>query len=53
LAQALKEDPKVLARLRARTPVAKSTLLKTLRRFAQRHELGASVDQLVVDTRSH
>jgi hypothetical protein len=50
--QSLKADAKVIAKLRSGTPVAKSTLLKMLRRFAQRHDLGASVDQLIVDTRS-
>ena len=31
---ALKADPKVLAKLRSGTPVARSTLLKMLRRYA-------------------
>jgi len=49
--RALKADPKVLAKLRSRTPVAKSTLLKMLRRYASRHGLGSAVADLVVDTR--
>ena len=49
--RALKADPKVLARLRSGTPVAKSTLLKMLRRYAGRHDLGSAVADLVVDTR--
>ena len=48
----LKADPKVLARLRAGTPVPKSTLLKMLRRYAHQHELGSAITDLVVDTRS-
>jgi len=50
--RSLKAAPKVLAKLRSRTPVAKSTLLKMLHRFAVRHGLGAAVGELVVDTRS-
>ena len=49
--RALKADPKVLARLRSGTPVAKSTLLRVLRRYAGRHDLGSGVTELVVDTR--
>jgi hypothetical protein len=48
---ALKADPKVLAKLRSRTPVAKSTLLKMLHRFAAKHGLYAKSEELVVDTR--
>ena len=48
---ALKADPKVLAKLRSGTPVARSTLLKMLRRYASRHDLGSAVADLVVDTR--
>lgn len=51
-ARALGTDPKVLARLRQRTPVAKSTLLKLLRRFAGLHAIGAPADELIVDTRT-
>jgi hypothetical protein len=51
-ASALKVDPKVLAKLRSGTPVAKSSLLKMLRRTAHRHDLGSPVADLVVDTRS-
>jgi hypothetical protein len=50
--QALKADPKVLAKLRSRTPVPKSALLKMLHRLAERHDLGATIGDLVVDTRS-
>lgn len=49
---ALDADPKLLAKLRAGTPVAKSSLLKMLRRFASLHDLGSPVADLVVDTRS-
>jgi hypothetical protein len=48
---ALKADPKVLAKLRSRSPVAKSTLLKMLHRFAAKHGLYAKSEELVVDTR--
>jgi hypothetical protein len=51
-ARALRSDPKVLARLRQRTPVAKSTALKVLRRFAGLHPIDASANALIVDTRS-
>ncbi len=51
-ARALRTDPKVLARIRQRTPVARSTLLKLLRRFAGLHPIGAPADELIVDTRS-
>ena len=51
-ARALRSDPKVLARLRQRTPVAKSTALKMLRRFGELHPMDPSVDSLIVDTRS-
>ena len=49
--QSLKASPKVLAKLRSRTPVAKSTLLKMLHRFAEQHDLGAAPGSLGVDTR--
>jgi hypothetical protein len=52
VARALRSDPKVLARLRQRTPVAKSTALKVLRRFAGLHPIDASANALIVDTRS-
>jgi hypothetical protein len=48
----LKADPKVLTKLRAGTPVAKSTVLKMLRRYKTRHDLASPVGELVVDTRS-
>jgi len=50
-ARALRGDPKVLARLRQRMPVAKSTALKMLRRFGGLHPMDTSVDALIVDTR--
>jgi hypothetical protein len=50
--RALEVDPKVVARLRSGTPVAKSTLLRMLRRYAGRHDLGSAIADLVVDTRS-
>jgi hypothetical protein len=51
-ARALGTDPRVLSRLRQQTPMAKSTLLKLLRRFGQLHAIGAAVDTPIVDTRS-
>jgi hypothetical protein len=48
----LKAHPKVLTKLRAGTPVPKSTVLKMLRRYATRHDLASPVGELVVDTRS-
>jgi hypothetical protein len=51
--RALKAHPKVAAKLRSETPVAKSTVLKILRRYADRHGLGPPVADLVVDTRLH
>jgi hypothetical protein len=51
-ARALSADPKLLTKLRAGTPVAKSSLLKMLRRYASLHDLGSPVVDLVVDTRS-
>jgi len=50
--RALKTDPKMLARLRSRTPVAKSTLLRILQAFAARHDVGAPIVNMVIDTRS-
>jgi len=49
---ALHTDPRVLAKLRAKTPVAKSTLLKMLRQSAGKHPLGAPAEELVVDIRN-
>ncbi len=51
-ARALKTDPKVLARLRSRTPVAKSTLLRIVQAFANRHDVELPIADLVIDTRS-
>jgi septal ring-binding cell division protein DamX len=51
-ARALKTDPKVLARLRSRRPVAKSTVLRSLRVFACRHDVASPIADLVFDTRS-
>lgn len=50
-AQALHANPRVLAKLRSGTPVAKSTLLKLLRRAA-RHPAGVAPADLIVDTRT-
>ena len=50
--RALKTDPKVLTRLRSRTPVAKATLLRILQAFAARHDVGAPIADLVIDTRA-
>lgn len=50
-AKALHAAPRVLEKLRAGTPVAKSTLLKVLRKAAGQHALPPPVDALVVDTR--
>jgi hypothetical protein len=50
--RALQAHPKVLTKLRAGTPVAKSTILKLLRRYATRHDLGSPPADLVRDTRS-
>jgi len=49
---ALKTDPRGLVRLRSRTPVAKSTMLRILQVFSSRHDLGSPVADLVIDTRS-
>ena len=48
----LNADPKVLTKLRAGTPVPKSTVLKMLRRYQSRHDLGSPFADLLVDTRS-
>jgi hypothetical protein len=48
----LRTDPKVLAKLRSGTPVAKSTLLKMLRQSAGKHPLSVPADELVVDVRT-
>ena len=50
-AVALHTDPKVLAKLRSGEPLAKSTVLKMLRRAVRRHALGAPPHELVVDLR--
>jgi hypothetical protein len=51
-ARALRADPKVLAEVRQGTPVARSTLLKLLRRFSRLHQIEATFGELIVDTRS-
>ena len=51
-ARALHTDPRVLAKLRTGTPVAKSTLLKMLRCYAARHNLAPRLADLIVDTRA-
>jgi hypothetical protein len=50
--RSLNVDPRVLAKLRSRAPIAKSTVLKMLHRLAARHNLGTLAGVLVVDTRS-
>jgi hypothetical protein len=50
--QALKADRKVLVKLRSRTPVPKSALLKILHSLAEQHDLGAAIDDRVLGTRS-
>jgi hypothetical protein len=50
--RALKADPKVLSKLRSGAPIAKSTILKMVRRFASRYDLRSAAADLVVDTRS-
>jgi hypothetical protein len=49
--RALNVDPKLLTKLRTGTPVAKSNLLRMLRRYASQHDLASPVADLVVDTR--
>jgi hypothetical protein len=51
-ARELKTDPKVLAKLRSGTPVAKSTLLRLLHTFASRHDIATPIADLVIDTRA-
>jgi hypothetical protein len=51
-ARALKLDPRVLARLRARTPVAKSTLHRAPHALASRHAVGSPIAAFMVDTRT-
>jgi hypothetical protein len=51
--RALKMDPKLLTKLRAGTPVVKSSLLRSLHALASHHDVGAPAADLVVDTRSH
>jgi hypothetical protein len=52
-ARALRTDLKVLTRLRQGTPMARSNLLKLLRRFSRLHPIQTSTDDLIKDTRSH
>jgi hypothetical protein len=49
--QALNANPRVLAKLRSGSPVAKSMLLKMLRRYARRHDVGLPIADMVIDTR--
>jgi hypothetical protein len=51
--RALKMDPKLLAKLRAGTPIPKSNLLRSLQVLASRHDIGGPAADLVVDTRSN
>lgn len=50
-ARTLHVTPRFLAKVRTRTPVARSSLLKLLRCYAARHELASPIADLVVDTR--
>ncbi len=50
-ARALNANVRQLAKLRAATPLAKSTVLRLLRVYASRHELGAPPAELVSDIR--
>jgi hypothetical protein len=50
--RALNADPKVLTKLRAGIPMPKSSVLKMLRRYQGRHDVGSTFVDLVVDTRS-
>jgi hypothetical protein len=50
-AAALQTSPRVVAKLRSETPVAKSTLLKVLRRSAPKHLAGVTPARLIVDIR--
>jgi hypothetical protein len=50
-ARALRADPRLLAKLRAGTPLAKATVLSMLRRVAAHHELATPAEALVSDTR--
>jgi len=52
-ARALQTDPKVLARLRAGTPLAKSSLSRILKRYARLHSPRLLIDELIIDTRLH
>jgi hypothetical protein len=51
-AVALHTDPKVVAKLRMKTPVAKSTILKMLRQATRRHRFDVPIEDLVADTRN-
>jgi hypothetical protein len=50
-AGALRTNPRILAKLRSETPVAKSTLLKALRQSTSKHLGGMVPATLVVDIR--
>ena len=50
--RALGVDIRVLAKLRVRSPVAKSTILHALRSYAAWHDPGLRIVELVVDTRA-
>ena len=47
----LRTSPRILAKLRSKIPVAKSTLLKALRRSAPKHLGGVVPTTLLVDIR--
>jgi len=50
LARALNTNPSLLGRVREQTPVARSTLLKLLRRFGGLHAI-STPGEYIVDTR--
>jgi hypothetical protein len=51
-AEALQTDPRVITRLRSRTPVARSTMLRALQTYANRYDPSLPIAGMVVDTRS-
>lgn len=47
----LRVDARVIARINAQTPVPKSTLRKTLRKYSNLHDIKLDICALIVDTR--
>ena len=52
-ARALRTELRVLTRLRQGSPMAKSSLLKLLRRFSALHPIETGINDMIKDTRSH